>query len=202
MDDKKYKRQIVFVVLLIIFAVLTILIMVKLQTFNKSEEIIIDNNQNSKEYNSDNNYSDSVLKVDVRGAVHEPGVYEFIEGQIVEDAIKKAGGLSDEADTNYVDKNINRASKLINEQRIYIPAEDENMGLREEVISDNPGAVYSDKININTSTKDELMSLSGIGSTYAERIIEFRPYTKIEDIKQVKGIGDSIYEKIKDKIKV
>jgi len=194
MFDEKFKKQLIVLLLVVVSIVLAIFILIKLQEFNHSNEIIIRDN------NSDSTISNSI-KVDIRGAVKDPGVYEFNEGQITEEALEKAGGLTEEADVNYIDKNINRASKLVNEQKIYVPAKDENRSLstEENVVSSE---VMLEKININTGSKEDLMSLPGIGEAYAKRIIESRPYKGIEEIKNVKGIGDSMYEKFKDKITI
>lgn len=141
------------------------------------------------------------IRVDVEGEVKNPGVYEFEEGQIVDDAIKAAGGLTENADTDYVNKNINRAKKLQDAEKIYIP------GMGEVTGQENSGtggveSKTSGKVNINTASSEELDLLPGIGPSYAEKIIQGRPYSKIEDIKKVPGIGDSTFEKIKDQISV
>lgn len=137
----------------------------------------------------------SCIYVDIDGAVNVPGVYEFSEGDRVIDAIEKAGGLKDNAYT----KNLNKARKLIDGEKIYIFEEGENISL------DLYNAGNEGKININTASKDKLMSLPGIGEVYAQRIIDYRSrkfFSSIEEIKEVQGIGDKIFEKIKDSITI
>ncbi len=120
MDNKKYRRQVISIVLLIVCTLLTILLFMKLQGLNNSGEIIVNKDVDNGEAILEEN-SEVVLKVDIRGSVNNPGVYEFIEGETVEDALEKVGGLSETADMIYIDKNLNRASKLVDEQKIYIP---------------------------------------------------------------------------------
>jgi len=198
MGSKKYRRQFISIILLIVCIVFTIFLFIKLENLNNSGEIVFSDSINEDTSSKEERAS---LKVDIRGAVNSPGVYEFIEGETFENALIKAGGLSENADLSYVDFNLNRASKLSDEQKIYIPAKGEISEPYEGSV-ENSGNSISDKVDINTSTKEELMSLPGIGEAYADRIIESRPYKNIEEIKNVKGIGDSIYGKIKDKIKV
>lgn len=134
--------------------------------------------------------------VDVDGAVNNPGVYKLVKGDRVIDAIEKAGGLKDTAMT----KNLNKARKLADGEKIYILEEGENIDFSPLYNQENEG-----KININTASKDILMTLSGIGEVYAQRIIDYRSnkkFASIEEIKQIQGIGDKTFEKIKDEITI
>lgn len=199
MKDFFEKNKSVIVIFLVVLAVVIgILLVDKIQSGLNTEEIII-NDGNSEETGTAD--TTRIIRVDVSGAVKSPGVYEFEGGKIVEDAILAAGGLSDEANFDFVEQNINRAKKLVDGEKIYIPkqAGDVNASdtTNQQSLSNSNG-----KININTALLQELDSLPGIGPSYAQKIIESRPYSKIEDIKKVKGIGDSIFEKIKDKISV
>ena len=136
------------------------------------------------------------IYVDVDGAVNNPGVYKLVTGDRVIDAIEKAGGLKDTAMT----KNLNKARKLVDGEKIYILEEGENIDFSPLYNEENEG-----KININTDSKDILMTLSGIGEVYAQRIIDYRnnkKFSSIEEIKQVQGIGDKTFEKIKDEITI
>lgn len=156
--------------------------------------------------------------VDVKGAVNKPGVYEFNEGDKVIDAIKKAEGLTKSAVTS----NINLSKKLTNEMVIYVFNKKEivsitttnkiacncetievNNCIDKNSISDNNS---NNKININTATLDELLTLNGIGQSKAEAIIKYREengnFNSIEDIQKVSGLGGTIYSKIKDYITV
>ncbi|MFA9423996.1 MAG: ComEA family DNA-binding protein, partial [Sedimentibacter sp.] len=106
----------------------------------------------------------------------------------------KAGGLKETAEC----KTLNRARKLVDGEKIYILEQGENTEVISLYNQENKG-----KININTASKEMLMSLYGIGEVYAGKIIEYRStkqFTTIEDIKKIEGIGDKTFDKIKDSI--
>ncbi|MDO5718566.1 MAG: DUF655 domain-containing protein [Tissierellia bacterium] len=141
---------------------------------------------------------DNQIVVHITGEVNEPGIYEFEDGSRLNDAIEKAGGFTEEADSN----SVNLAKKLSDEMKIVIPSVNDidEAGIHEFLISEDSG-----KININTAEVNELVELPGIGPKTADKIIEYRENNKfenIEDIKNVAGIGDKIFESIKDLIKV
>lgn len=133
--------------------------------------------------------------VQVNGAVNKPGVYDLPAGSRVCHAIKKAGGLREDACAT----ELNQARVLTDGEMIYICTQEEN---REK---DKAGA-DDGKININTADVEELTKLPGIGETRAQTIIQYREsyglFSCPEDIKKVSGIGDSTYTKISDAIKV
>lgn len=155
--------------------------------------------------------------IDIKGSVINPGVYEFKENERVIDAIKKAGGLKKNANTD----NINLSEKLKSEMVIYVYSNSEikngnnaltcNTLCETKVIEVNNCVEKSvnlnnDLININTASLKELQTLTGIGESKAENIIEYRNtngnFKTIEEIKNISGIGDALFEKIKDKITV
>ncbi len=168
--------------------------------------------------------TEKLYMVDIKGEVISPGIYELPSTSRVIDVINKAGGLTDIADTSV----INLSKKIEDEMVIIIYSEyevnnwlttkQEEDYLQEKCqnsedskiendacISDNVIENNETLININTATKEELMTLSGIGETKALAIISYRektPFTSIEDIKNVSGIGDSTYNEIKDYITV
>jgi len=155
-------------------------------------------------------------------------VYELEENSRVIDALNKAGGVLDTADTSL----INLSKKIKDEMTIIIYTKDEIVAYNEGKIkteyvyievnncpdqvnnacineytpsTENSNAETKSLININSASIDELQNLSGIGESKATSIIEYRNTTKfnvIEDIKNVKGIGDSLFEKIKDSITI
>lgn len=129
--------------------------------------------------------------VDIQGAIEKPGVYQLPAGSRINDLLIKAGGLSGEADRDWVAKTLNLAEKLVDGAKIYIPK-----------IGERVARAKTGKININTASKSELETFPGIGPVYAQRIIENRPYQKIEDLLNVPGIGPKTLEKIKDKITI
>ncbi len=172
-------------------------------------------------YKSDN--QTNLISVEVKGYVNEPGVYEIEDGSVVNDLIIKAGGLSSNADISV----INLARNLSDEDVVIIYSNEEisemkegstsvkyidkecvcpvidNSALFDKVITNAEGIIIdTGKVSLNSATIKELMTLPGIGESKAKLIIEYRNNNKgfkeIEEIKNVKGIGSSIYEKIKD----
>lgn len=152
----------------------------------------------------DESINNSIKKVYISGEINNPGVYEIREEQRLEDLIKEAGGLTNEAD----DRNLNLAQRLEDQMKIYIPNINEenlleNTDRNQEALPVSNTA--SSLVNINTANKDELMSLPNIGDKRADSIIEYRKaqkFEKIEDIKNVTGIGEKYYEALKDLITV
>lgn len=145
------------------------------------------------------------LCVYVSGAVVHPDVYELAHDSIVKDAIEAAGGPTSEADLN----RINLARRVHDEEQIYVPQKGEEsppVGPPSGSSLPSPSSQEGDKVNINTATVEELSTLPGIGPTKAQCIIDYRtangPFQSIEDIKNVRGIGDATFEKLKDKIMV
>mgnify|MGYP000917595516 CR=1 FL=1 len=141
-----------------------------------------------------------IIMVHISGEVYKPGLVELELGSRVIDAVELAGGLKKDADMD----RINLAKKLVDEEKIYIP----KIGEEETPIEMSSGGVSNDvntsgQIDINTCTKEELMSLPGIGEVLAGRIVEYReqnPFKTIDDIKNVAGIGDKKFESIRDLI--
>ncbi len=144
------------------------------------------------------------IVVEIKGAIKNPNVYWIDEDSIVEDLINKAGGLNEDANIN----SINRAEKLKNHQLIVIPDNNnnENDNVNVNILGSNNNNLSSNLIDINTADEKELDSLPGVGPSKAKDIISYREknggFKSIEDIKNVKGIGESSFEKIKDKITV
>lgn len=147
------------------------------------------------------------IVVEVSGAVEKPGVYRFRSGSRVDDALIAAGGLSLSADREWVDKMLNRAAKLADGQKLYIPDKQsfvlsaKKNGQYQNVSSDFLSSSIN-LVNINTASAKELDSLPGIGQVYAQKIIEQRPYSSLEELVSKGVIPQSTYEKLKDKITV
>ena len=141
--------------------------------------------------------ADENLVVDVEGAVISPGVYSLSSKARTLDALAAAGGLSDDADRVWVEKNINLAKKVSDGLKIYIPRVGEQV-LSQETTT-NTGTA-GPVININTASATDLDSLPGIGTVTSQKIIDGRPYAQIEDLLVKKIIGKSTFDKIKDRI--
>lgn len=151
---------------------------------------------------------------DIEGAVKNPGVYRLPAGSVMFDAINKAGGMSAEADRDRIARELNQASPIGNNAKLYIfKKSDKDFKV---VAKNDPNATSnqtteksisnsaSAKININKATLAELDALPGIGPAIAQRIIDWRSanggFEVIEDLKKVKGIGDSLFEGVKAQI--
>lgn len=133
------------------------------------------------------------IAVDVSGAVIKPGLYRLSDGDRVQDGLAAAGGLSEDADREWVEKNLNLALRLKDSQKIYIPREGE-----EQVAAQ--GVTQQGLININTGSSRELEVLPGIGPVTAQRIIEGRPYSTVDELLDKKVVSKAIFEKIKEKV--
>lgn len=161
---------------------------------------------------TDASKSDKQLVIDIEGAVIKPGVYKLPEDSRIQDALIAAGGMSDKADREKIAKGLNLAAKISDGGKIYIPFIGDTAPISQGGSSRSAGsgqasqALMADStsgtININSATATELDSLSGVGPATAEKIIGNRPYEKIEDLLSKKSVGQSVFDKIKDKISV
>lgn len=147
------------------------------------------------------------IVVEVEGAVEKPGVYKLTKNSRIEDVLILAGGFSGNADRSWIEKNLNRAQKLSDGQKIYIPRTGEQSNISSaknssiyQTTSSNFSGQGSGLININTASLRELDSLPGIGQVYAQNIIEHRPYSTIEELLSKNVLKASVYEKIKSLI--
>lgn len=144
--------------------------------------------------------------VEIKGEVAKPDVYQLEEGSIIKDLIDMAGGVTEEADLS----RINRAEELLNHELIIIGNindETESSVVQNSSTSSSNGN-NSDKgstlININTADLEQLNEITGIGNIKAQSIIDYREanggFKSLEELKNVDGIGDKTFEKIKDQI--
>lgn len=199
---------------------------------NDDVNLISDNLEKVEE--SSNVSEEKYILVDIKGEVKKPGVYKLKDNSRVIDAINASGGLTKKAYTKYInlsrilkDENViivNSTSEIkkvssgnnITEVKINNNSKNSASISKSELITndnvkseeDNTGNSLesNQKVNINTATKEELMKLSNIGESKAEKIIDYRTangnFNSIEDIKKVSGIGDKLYDSIKENITV
>ncbi len=147
----------------------------------------------------------SVIYVHVCGSVVAPGVYEFTAGARVIDAITKASGFCSGA----AEDAINQAQLIVDGQRLYIPSHEE---IEAGTVTVDPMSMADSNqeqdgmINLNHASKQELMTLPGIGESKADSIISYREehngFESIEDIKKITGIKEAIFQKVKNYITV
>lgn len=214
------KKQIIMLVSILVIIFGTIFAYIIKSTKERIDSMESDTYE-IKEYNSEDenivleemeiDIKDVKIIIDISGEVNNPGIKELEYGKRVQDAIDLAGGLTESADVS----KINLAYILKDEEKIIIPKKEENIENNNQEVK----YIYSGssninnssnnnnepkKVNINTASKAELVTITGIGESTADKIINYREKTskfkKIEDIKNVPGIGDAKFEAIKEQI--
>ena len=142
---------------------------------------------------------ETVIFVDIKGAVKNPGVYQMKVGDRVKDALEAAGGLTEEADS----QKVNLAKRLEDQMVIVVP----KVGEEAEEIpagATSKEATKEGKVNINTATVEELKTLKGVGEKKAEAIIEYRKkngsFQTKEDLMKVRGIGKKLFDSFQERI--
>ncbi|BAV37063.1 competence protein comEA [Enterococcus faecalis] len=148
--------------------------------------------------------AETMIYVDIKGAVKVPGIYQLKNQQRIWDALALAGGVSEEADTVQV----NYAQKVKDQMIIYVPKKGESVAQSLETLQESAPAQQNqeEKINLNTATEAELQTISGIGAKKAQEIIRFRdeqgPFKTVEELKNVPGIGEKTVERLKGMLTV
>lgn len=218
------ERKKKIIILIILIAILVSTFIIYMLNTKEREEIELNNlfleeksdeEKIEKEQKDNNIVKDEKEKIAIHiiGEIKKEGIIYLPKGSRIVDAIEKAGGSTKEADLTQ----INLAYILEDGQKIYIPNKKEK--INEYIIKSNGNTFIqegdksqsilskeNDKVNINTATLNELDSLPGIGPSTAQKIIDYREkngeFKKIEDLQNVKGIGNAKYEEVKDKITI
>ena len=176
---------------IIILAIILISSLIIKCTAKPNTKIIADDNKN-KDVKTEK-LEDSIV-IDISGEIKNPGIYKMKGRVRLYEIIDKAGGLKEEANIN----SINQARYVKDGEKIIIPSSRISQSMDKGSISNE-----NNLVNINTASKEELLKLPGIGEVTAEKIINYRDnnnFTKIEDLKNVNGIGMATYNKLKDLI--
>jgi len=211
------------IIILMVVIVTTYTVLTKKNKKKKDKEIVISKKLPKKEQTSKENINQYI--VDIKGEINNPGIYRLSSNSRVIDVIEKAGGLTENANTTVIN-----LSKRINDEMviiIYSNYEVENFAktkdIEEKIIKQcnqkydnslrNDACIDNDKIetqnpssevSLNTASKEELTALPGIGESKADDIINYRNsnggFKDIEELKNIKGIGDAIFDKIKDRL--
>ncbi|WP_108669582.1 helix-hairpin-helix domain-containing protein [Peribacillus acanthi] len=165
------------------------------------EEVVI---KTDKGGNTDQETPEIII-VDVKGAVVNPGIYPSKDGERVHDIIQKAGGTVDNANINA----INLAQKVEDQMVIYVPLIGEETiqsFVGTEQATSNVEEKSSEKVNLNMADEMNLQTLPGIGPSKAAAIVEYRNqnggFKAVEELKNISGIGEKTFEKLKDLISV
>ena len=143
-----------------------------------------------------------LITVDVKGAVKSPGIYDLPVGSRVHDAVQKAGGLTDEADS----KSLNLAQKISDEALVYVPTKGEEAASQQATSGTSPSTSKDKKVNLNKASLEELKQVKGLGGKRAQDIIDHREangkFKSVDELKKVSGIGAKTIEKLKDYVTV
>ena len=138
------------------------------------------------------------ITVDVKGAVKSPGIYDLPVGSRVHDAVQKAGGLTEEADS----KSLNLAQKVSDEALVYVPTKGEEAASQQAASGTTPSTSKEKKVNLNKASLEELKQVKGLGGKRAQDIIDHREangkFKSVDELKKVSGIGAKTIEKLKD----
>ena len=202
-------KKILIITVIVIIILLTQKILDSKNNYNQistTEDNLMEVTEEKKVENAE------TIVIHIIGAVKKPGIVKLPEGSRIEDAIELAGGLNEDADIT----NVNLAYVLDDGVKLKIPStEDEFIDQEDYISKDNGNGIILEKnnsnessnvININKATQIELETLTGIGPSIAEKIIEYREkngnFKNIEDIKNVSGIGENKFEEIKNNIEI
>ena len=155
-----------------------------------------------KEVKKEESAEQDLITVDVKGAVKSPGIYDLPVGSRVHDAVQKAGGLTDEADS----KSLNLAQKISDEALVYVPTKGEEAASQQATSGTTPSSSKEKKVNLNKASLEELKQVKGLGGKRAQDIIDHREangkFKSVDELKKVSGIGAKTIEKLKDYVTV
>lgn len=149
--------------------------------------------------------SGKLITAEIAGEVVRPGVYKLPGGSRIDDLLIMSGGFSVDADRVWIDKYLNRAAKITDGQKVYIPQSGSlsaNNGGGYQNVSSNISSDSNGLININSASLNELDKLPGIGQVYGQSIIEHRPYSTVEELLSKGALKKSLYDKIKNLVSV
>ena len=228
----RHKKQIILCILgLVLLLVVASIFIYKNFTAKdkKDENIVLNTKKDIKKDEEEEKTSDVYYQVDIKGEVINPGIYTVKEGSRVIDVIRLAGDLTEVADTSVLNLSKKVKDEMViivysfDEVESFTETKEqeeieqeacknqngiENDACIEDSTNDTSSSsvVISGKISLNTATLDELMMLSGIGEAKAEAIIKYREevgaFQNIEELKEVNGIGDAIFDDIKESITI
>ena len=155
-----------------------------------------------KEVNKEEPLEQDLITVDVKGAVKSPGIYDLPVGSRVNDAVQKAGGLTEQADS----KSLNLAQRVSDEALVYVPTKVEESASQQAGSGVHSSTSKDKKVNLNKASLEELKQVKGLGGKRAQDIIDHREtngkFKSVDELKKVSGIGAKTIEKLKDYVTV
>lgn len=194
-------------ILIIVGTIVTVLVGIVFLMYQKGaneEELLwetVESTVASVTESIDSAQEDSVILVDIKGEIKQPGVYELAYDARLNELILLAGGFTENAEV----RQLNLAERLSDQQMIYVPNQDELTFSIDQLIEEEVDmAQSSTKVNINTADITELQQLPGVGPSKAQAIIAYREenglFKSIEGLLEVSGFGEKTFEKLKDSI--
>ena len=172
------------------------------ETNLQAEVAAVSKDSSTEKEEKDEPLEQDLITVDVKGAVKSPGIYDLPVGSRVNDAVQKAGGLTEQADS----KSLNLAQKVSDEALVYVPTKGEEAA-GQQAGSGVPSSTSKDKkVNLNKASLEELKQVKGLGGKRAQDIIDHREsngkFKSVDELKKVSGIGAKTIEKLKDYVTV
>ena len=172
------------------------------ETNLQAEVAAVSKDSSTEKEEKDESLEQDLITVDVKGAVKSPGIYDLPVGSRVNDAVQKAGGLTEQADS----KSLNLAQKVNDEALVYVPTKGEEAASQQAGSGAASSTSKEKKVNINKASLEELKQVKGLGGKRAQDIIDHREsngkFKSVDELKKVSGIGAKTIEKLKDYVTV
>ena len=172
------------------------------ETNLQAEVAAVSKDSSTEKEEKDESVEQDLITVDVKGAVKSPGIYDLPVGSRVNDAVQKAGGLTEQADS----KSINLAQKVSDEALVYVPTKGEEAASQQTTSGTASSTSKEKKVNLNKASLEELKQVKGLGGKRAQDIIDHREangkFKSVDELKKVSGIGAKTIEKLKDYVTV
>ncbi|WP_261059459.1 helix-hairpin-helix domain-containing protein [Streptococcus mitis] len=172
------------------------------ETNLQAEVAAVSKDSSTEKEEKDESVEQDLITVDVKGAVKSPGIYDLPVGSRVNDAVQKAGGLTEQADS----KSLNLAQKVSDEALVYVPTKGEEAASQQTGSGVASSTSKEKKVNLNKANLEELKQVKGLGGKRAQDIIDHREtngkFKSVDELKKVSGIGAKTIEKLKDYVTV
>ena len=172
------------------------------ETNLQAEVAAVSKDSSTEKEEKDESLEQDLITVDVKGAVKSPGIYDLPVGSRVNDAVQKAGGLTEQADS----KSLNLAQKVSDEALVYVSTKGEESASQQTGSGTASSTSKEKKVNLNKASLEELKQVKGLGGKRAQDIIDHREsngkFKSVDELKKVSGIGAKTIEKLKDYVTV